>query len=80
MPVVVKYTKEEPNPAKNDQAVDVAEDHNCSQETVDHQEDLADVEAESLVSDVVQDDVGERGGVRNLFMSQGQAGRGGEES
>ena len=69
-PVVVEDTEEGPHPAEDDESVDVAEDHHGAEHAVDHQQHLAQVEAEPLVADVVQHQVRQRGRVRYLHNTE----------
>ena len=60
--------------------MDITEHHHCPYQAVEHEEDLAEVEAPPLVVDVVQESVREWGGVGDLLVSEGEAGGGGEKA
>ena len=79
-PVVVEDAQHQPDSPEYDQSVGVAGHHAQGQQQVHHQQDLTDVQPELLVGDVVQDQVGEGGGVGgDPVVGEGQAEGGGQE-
>ena len=80
IPVVVKDAQNEPDSPEDDESVNITKDHHGSNQTVEDQEDLTEVEAPALVVDIVQQSVGKWSRVGDFLVSQGQAGRGGEEA
>ena len=79
-PVVVEDPHDQPDPPEYDEPAGVAEHHAQSQHQVHHQQDLTDVEPVLVVGEVVQDQVGEGGGVGgDPVVGQSQAEGGGQQ-
>ena len=79
--VVVKDTKDEPDPPQYDQPVAVTEDHADRQDEVDNQDHLTHVQAVGLVGDVIQHHVRQGGGVGgDPVVGHRQAQGGGQEA
>ena len=79
-PVVVDDPQDQPDSPEYDESVGLTQHHAQGQHQVQHQQDLTDVQSELLVGDVVQDQVGEGGGVGgDPVVRQGQTEGGGQE-